>query len=100
MQRDDRLGWEDEDTYWRQSYRTRPYATSSEREYDFYRPGYRYGYEAAHKYEGRNWNEIESDLSRSWNTYEHRENSTWEDIKDAVRDAWDRVTGKRTVGTR
>ena len=63
--------------------------------------GYRYGFEAANRYEGRSWNEVESDLSRSWDKYEHRGNSTWEQIKDAVRDAWDRVTGSRTtVGSR
>ena len=96
----DRLDWSSEDTYWRENYRARPYATSGSQDYDAYRPGYRYGYEAANRYEGRNWNDVEADLSRSWNSYEHRGTSTWEQIKDAARDAWDRVTGHRTVGTR
>jgi hypothetical protein len=100
-ERNDRFKWEDEDTFWRGNYRNRPYASSSSYEYDYYRPGYRYGFEAANRYEGRSWNEVESDLSRSWDKYEHRGNSTWEQIKDAVRDAWDRVTGSRTtVGSR
>ena len=91
--------WNDEDTYWRSNYRTRPYASSG-REYDYYRPGYRYGYEAAHRHQNRSWDEVESDLSTSWDRYEHRGTSTWEQIKDAVRDAWDRVTGHKPVGAR
>ena len=95
-----RSSWNDEDTYWRSSYRDRPYASSTNREYDYYQPGYRYGYEAGNRFQGRDWNDVETDLSRGWNTYEHRGNSTWEQMKDAVRDAWDRVTGHRHVGTR
>jgi hypothetical protein len=93
-------GWNDEDAYWRTNYRSRPYASSGETNYDAYRPGYRYGYESANRFEGRNWNDVESDLSRNWNSYEHRGNSTWEQVKGAVRDAWDRVTGNRPVASR
>ena len=92
--------WTTEESYWRTNYRNRPYASSGSQEFDFYRPGYRYGFESAHRYQGRNWDEVESDLSRSWNSYEHRGNSTWEQMKAAVRDAWDRVTGHRPVGSR
>jgi hypothetical protein len=93
------FGWDDEDKYWRTNYRNRPYATS-EREYDFYQPGYRYGYDAANKFPGREWSDVEQDLSSKWNSYQGRGTSTWEQMKDAVRDAWDRVTGKRHVGAR
>ena len=92
--------WNTEDTYWRTNYRNRPYASSGSHDYETYRPGYRYGYESAHRYQGKNWNDVESDLSRNWNTFEHRANSTWEQVKAAVRDAWDRVTSNRHVGTR
>jgi len=96
----DRSSWDDEDTYWRSNYRTRPYASDAGREYDYYRPGYRYGYEAANRYQNRSWNDVEADLSRDWSSYEHRGTSTWEQMKQAVRDAWDRVTGNRPVGAR
>ena len=95
-----RSSWTEEDAYWRTNYRTRPYASSVGREYEYYEPGYRYGYEAANRYQDRSWNDIEADLSRDWNSYERRGMSTWEQMKDAVRDAWDRVTGKRPVSTR
>ena len=62
--------------------------------------GFRYGYEAANKFQDQNWDDVEPDLTMGWDEYEHRGNSTWENVKDAVRDAWDRVTGKRHVGAR
>ena len=92
--------WTDEDAYWRSNYRTRPYASPAGRDYDYYQPGYRYGYESANRYRDRSWNDVETDLSRNWNAYEHRGSSTWEQMKDAVRDAWDRITGNRSVGAR
>ena len=95
-----RFSWDDDDTYWRANYRNRPYASASGRDYDYYQPGYRYGYEAANRFQNRSWNDVENDLARDWDTYQHRRMSTWEQIKDAVRDAWDRVTGRHGVGTR
>jgi hypothetical protein len=90
--------WDDEDTYWRTNYRTRPYASISEYDYDYYRPGYQYGYDAAGRYQGRTWSDVEPELARDWDRYENRGDSTWEQMKDAVRDAWDRLTGHRAAG--
>ncbi|HEX6631784.1 MAG TPA: hypothetical protein VF048_11875 [Gemmatimonadaceae bacterium] len=88
------IDWNTEDAYWQTNYSSRPYATA-DRDYDYYRPAYRYGTESASRYRGRNWNDVESDLRSGWDTYEHRGagQSTWENMKDAVRDAWNRVTG-------
>lgn len=94
------IEWNDEDAYWREHYRTRPYVSTGTDEYILYQPGYRYGYEAANRYTGRDWNDVEADLAKGWSTYEHRGISTWEQIKGAVRDAWDRVTGRHPVGSR
>ena len=84
--------WDEEDRYWRTDWSGRPYATGTD--YDTLGPGYRYGYDAANRYRGRNWTDIESDLARDWESYEYRGKSTWQQVKDAARDAWDRVTGK------
>ena len=92
---DDSILWDDEDQYWRTNYRNRPYASTRGGDYDFYQPGYRYGFDAAQRYRDRDWKDVESDLSSGWNSYEYRGESTWEQMKDAVRDAWDRVTGRR-----
>lgn len=83
--------WMDEDDYWRTNYSTRPYATGGS--YDTYQPGYRYGYESASRFRDRDWSDVERDLERNWDTYKYRGTSTWQQVKDAVRDAWNRVTG-------
>lgn len=70
------------------------YATS-DYEYEQYLLAYRYGYDlySDERYRGRNWNDIEADARRDW----ERQNigSKWEDFKDAIREGWDRVRGKR-----
>jgi len=92
------IDWNTEDTYWRENYRSRPYASGND--YTYYQPGYRYGFESAHTYRGKNWDAVEDDLRAGWDKFEYRGKSTWESIKMAVRDAWDRVTGHHPVGTR
>lgn len=86
----DQLNWNDEESYWRDNWHTRPYA-KADRGFDHYSPGYRYGFDAAHKYRGRQWNDVEPDLRSGWDSSEHRGQSTWEHMKDAVRDGWNRV---------
>jgi hypothetical protein len=83
--------WIAEEQYWRTSWSTRPYV-SADRGFEYYEPGYRYGYEAANRHRGRDWNDVESDLRSGWDKFEHRGKRTWENMKDAVRDAWNRVT--------
>ena len=87
------LTWADENRYWRENFRSRPYSVA-DRAYDYYEPAYRYGYESAAQYRGRHWSEVEPELQTTWDRYEHRGSarSTWEDVKDAVKDAWDRAT--------
>ncbi|HEX5635176.1 MAG TPA: hypothetical protein VFX50_18155, partial [Gemmatimonadales bacterium] len=86
--------WTTEESWWRDNFRSRPYA-SPDLDFDHYRGAYRYGFENANRHHGRTWTEIESDLRNGWDRYEYRGKSTWEDVKDAARDAWDRVTGRR-----
>lgn len=86
--------WNEEDRYWRENFASRPYA-SEDRDYEDFRPAYRFGTESASRYEGRDWNEAEPELRQDWDRYEHRgeSRSKWEEVKDAARDAWNRVTG-------
>ena len=81
--------WHVENDYWRKNYSTRPYAGTFD--YDYYEPGYRYGFESANRYENRSWNDVESDLERGWDSFQYRGKSTWQQVKDAVRDAWERA---------
>jgi hypothetical protein len=87
------LDWTTEEDYWRTNYSNRPYIGQN-RDFDYWKPAYRYGYESANRHHGRKWDEVESDLRTGWDKYEHRGMSTWEQIKDAVRDGWNRLTGR------
>lgn len=84
------LDWGSEESYWRNNWSSRPYATA-DRGFDYYQPGYRYGFEAGQQHRGRAWDDVEPGLRTGWDRYEHRGASTWEHVKHAVRDAWDRV---------
>lgn len=87
--------WETEDNYWEENFSSRPYTVGADY-YERFRPAYRYGYESAHRNEARDWDEIEPELQSGWDSYEHagEDRTAWEQIKDAVRDAWDRVRGE------
>lgn len=84
-------GWSAEESYWRDAWATRPYAVAT-RDFDYYRPAYRYGFESAQAHQSRFWDDVEPDLRTGWARYEHRADSAWGDVEDAVRDAWERVT--------
>jgi len=86
--------WEDEDLYWRNTSRERDYGRN--RDYETLQGGYRYGFESAREHRARTWQDVEPELERGWSTYQYRGESTWEQVKDAVRDAWHRVTGQST----
>jgi uncharacterized protein YjbJ (UPF0337 family) len=91
-----------EDTYWRENYKNRPYFQSG-RDYEFYRPAYRYGWEAASRpdYHGRRFEDVEADLSRNWNQARGTAKSEWSDVRHATRDAFERVhTGTAAGMTR
>ena len=85
--------WVREESFWRNNWERRPYVRA-DRGYDYYSPGFRYGYESAHRLRGREWSDVEQELSSGWETYEHRGESKWEELKEAVRDAWHHVTGR------
>jgi uncharacterized protein (TIGR02271 family) len=96
-----RHGWDkvtpdmdDDDNYYR-SHWTNTYGTSGDT-YNDYQPAYRYGNEmrSSSKYQGRNWDDVESDLRSDWDTrYPGTSGvSTWDKMKAAVRHGWDRMT--------
>ena len=82
-----------EDAYWRENYKTRPYATDTT-DYDYDRdfaPAYRHGYTAADQHRGRRYEEVESDLERGWDKSRGQSRLGWDKAKHASRDAWHRV---------
>ena len=60
--------------------------------YDDYAPAYDYGsgIGARDEWRGKGWSDIEPDVRNRW---ESDRPGTWEKFKDAIRHAWDRVTG-------
>lgn len=86
--RDER--WAREESWWRQHYRDRPYA-DADRGFTHYRPAFRYGFESATRYSGRDWDEVEPELRRGWQRWDQRGELDWDDAKDVVRDAWSHV---------
>lgn len=88
--------WQSHDAHFQQHHASRPHARA-DRSYEHYRPAYRYGHDAAHAHRDREWDDVESDLSRDWHARHAAggdDRSTWEEMKGAVRDGWDRVRGR------
>ena len=79
-----------EDAYWRENYPSRPYYDAGS-SYDEYRPAYQYGWESRSRYQGRTFDEAESDLARDWDRAKDKSRLTWDKAKHASRDAWHRV---------
>ena len=84
-----------EDAFWRENYKTRPYAGAGEvATYTYeedYRPAYRYGWESRSRYKGKRFEDVESDLGRDWERAKDRSRLSWDRAKEATRDAWHRV---------
>jgi len=78
-----------EDSYWRENYKTRPYASKDS--YDRWRPAYKHGWQSYGKYRGRKFEEVEPDLRRDWERTPEAAGLSWESAKNATRDAWHRV---------
>ncbi len=60
--------------------------------YDDYGPAYGYGVDAFGKYKGRNFTDVEPDLSRDWHTARGNSSLNWDKAKSATRDAWNKVS--------
>ena len=86
--------WNADQSWWRENFRDRPYVVA-DRLFEYYEPAYECGYLSANRYRGRKFEDIEPVLRTDFDRFERRGESTWDNMKDAVRDAWDKVTGKR-----
>ncbi|MBV9501824.1 MAG: YsnF/AvaK domain-containing protein [Acidobacteriaceae bacterium] len=85
------------DDDFRRDFQTR-YASSGA-SYEDYGPAYEYGYQAASdpRYQGRSWDEVESDLRSDYGL--RYPNSAWERMKASVRYGWDKITGRARGAT-
>lgn len=81
----------DEEAYWRDEYRNRPYYDQGV-EYSEYAPAYRYGWESRARYQDKRYEEVEQDLERDWQQHRGESSLDWDRAKLAARDAWHRVS--------
>lgn len=79
------------DAYWREEYRNRSYVDQGA-DYETYRPAYQYGWETRNQYADRRFEDVETDLERDWASRRGDSDLSWERAKQAVRDAWNRMT--------
>jgi hypothetical protein len=78
-----------EDSYWRDNYASRPYATGAR--YEDLQPAYRFGMDSYAKYPDRSFDDVEPELERNWHGARGSSSLEWERAKHATRDAWHRV---------
>jgi hypothetical protein len=83
-----------EEAYWRENYSSRPYVNKGA-SYDEYAPAYRYGWESRARHSGRNFQDVEPDLSRDWDRARGKSRLKWDQAKLATRDAWERIDMSR-----
>jgi hypothetical protein len=83
-----------EDAYWRDNYRERPYV-AADREYEYYQPAYRFGWESFSQYGQRTFDELDENLAREWDQRRGASLQTWNEARDAARDAWKRAAEPR-----
>ena len=81
-----------EDAYWRENYKSRPYAKGTE--YATLAPAYRYGWESRRRFQGKSFEEVEPQLRTDWDREHSKTGMAWDKAKMAVRDSWDRLTGR------
>jgi len=81
-----------EEYYWETNYSSRPYVTAGT-DYESYRPAYRTGIDAARKFQGRTFDEIEPELRANWGVNRGSSNLQWDQARHASRDAYDRIFG-------
>lgn len=79
-----------DDAYWKENFSSRPYHEKGTT-YEEYRPAYALGQSARNTQEGRKFEDVEKDLSKSWNSARGNSTLDWKKARPAVRDAFDRT---------
>ena len=77
----------DYNDHFKNTYQERPYYKSG-REWNDYEPAYKYGYDTYGQYQGRRFEDVESDLERGWDKTKANSRLAWADARGAVRDGW------------
>lgn len=81
----------EEEKYWREYHAKQPYAEKG-RAYEDYAEAYRTGYEGFHKYPGKLYEEIESDLALDYERNKAESALPWDHARHAVKAAWAKLS--------
>ena len=81
-----------EEEYWRKHHASQPHATE-DTTYEQFAPAYRVGAEAAHKYPGKQFHEIETDIALDYEKHEVGSALPWDHVRGASKAAWAKVSG-------
>lgn len=80
-----------ESAYWSENFSGRDYVKEGS-SFDDYGPAYGFGVNARGRYPGRDFDDVESEMSRDWSTSRGASSLSWERAKHAARDAWNRIS--------
>jgi len=80
-----------ERAYWRENFSGRDYVEKGS-SFDDYGPAYSFGLSARGRYPGRDFDDVESEMSRDWAASRGASSLSWERAKHAARDAWNRIS--------
>ncbi len=78
-----------EDAYWLEQHSKEPYY-AKHRDYSFYAPAYRAGYEGRAKYAGLTFDDAEADIQGDFLGYQG-DLSNWDEVRPASLSAWNRM---------
>ncbi len=81
-----------EEQYWREHHATQPHATE-DTTFEHFAPAYRVGAEAATKYPGKHFDEIEDEVALDYGKHEAGEALPWDHARRASRAAWSKLSG-------
>lgn len=80
-----------ERAYWSENFSGRDYVEKGS-SFDDYGPAYGFGVDARGRYQGRDFDEVESEMSNDWGARRGGSRLSWERAKLAARDAWERIS--------
>ena len=81
-----------EDAYWRENFAGRAYVEQGA-SFGDYGPAYGFGVASYGRYPGRSFEDVEPEMSGAWIGSRGGSSLSWDRAKQAVRDAWNRVSG-------
>lgn len=79
-----------EEMFWKETYIREPYYVAG-RNFEYYAPGFRAGWEGRVRHDGRSFDEAEPALQSSYNLGKSELDPAWQDVKPAARAAWNRA---------